>query len=266
MNYQIIIDQQSEEIKQLKDENKQHLSDKNKLQCLLDTSNRRCEMLEFQLSCKQSIIDRNDQEKKDILDAFSKSRTLVNISGQVTVSGEDLGIGSCNRTTDTEETPLAKEADAILTENTPPTHPSASSETFFDRVKAIIRLAATKNGQRVESRAKGHVSFYTYYIDADCFCKALDELAQNEPKRLIDYLGGKKDNVQVSKVCFFLGHVLRLKIINDAYLQMKDVLFAFEKYYPNRTTLTGKLSDKDVSPELDDIIGDFKELLKSHKR
>jgi len=253
MNYQIIIDQQSEEIKQLKDENKQHLSDKNKLQSLLDTSNRRCEMLEFQLSCKQSIIDRNDQEKKDILDAFSKSRTLVNISGQVTVSGEDWGIGSCNRTTDTEETPLAKEADA-------------SSETFFDRVKAIIRLAATKNGQRVESRAKGHVSFYTYYIDADCFCKALDELAQNEPKRLMDYLGGKKDNVQVSKVCFFLGHVLRLKIINDAYLQMKDVLFAFEKYYPNRTTLTGKLSDKDVSPELDGIIGDFKELLKSHKR
>lgn len=123
------------------------------------------------------------------------------------------------------------------------TKPQPSGETFAKRTKAIMQKAATKNGQRIESRAKGHVGSYTYYINADAFCRAMDVLEKDHADQLSEFLGGDLNNTQVTKVCFFIGHVVRMNMINDSNLQITDLLFAFEDFYPNKLTVRKKLSD-----------------------
>ena len=63
-------------------------------------------------------------------------------------------------------------------------------ETFADRVKAIMRKAATKNGQRIETSAKGHAGAYIYHINAEAFCKAMDEMVNSYGQKLREFLGG----------------------------------------------------------------------------
>ena len=138
-------------------------------------------------------------------------------------------------------------------------------ETFADRVKAIIRKAATKNGQRIESHARGNAGAYIYHIDADAFCKAMDEMVSNYADSLTQLLGGSLNCTQVTKVCFFVGSVIRMHVINDANLQTVDVLFAFEDYYDNLQTVQAKLSDKRTTSEQNVILGTFEGLLRKHK-
>jgi hypothetical protein len=138
-------------------------------------------------------------------------------------------------------------------------------ETFVDRVKAIIRKAASKNGQRIESHARGNAGAYIYYIDADAFCQAMDEMVNNYADSLTQLLGGSLNCVQVTKVCFFVGSVIRMHVINDANLQTVDVLFAFEGYYDNLQTVQAKLSDKRTTSEQNVILGTFEGLLRKHK-
>jgi hypothetical protein len=138
-------------------------------------------------------------------------------------------------------------------------------ETFADRVKAIIRKAATKNGQQIESHARGNTGAYIYHIDADAFCQAMDEMVNNYADSLTQLLGGSLNCVQVTKVCFFVGSVIRMHVINDANLQTVDVLFAFEDYYDNLQTVQAKLSDKRTTSEQNVILGTFEGLLRKHK-
>ena len=137
-------------------------------------------------------------------------------------------------------------------------------ETFIDRVKAIITKAATKNGQRMESNARGHAGAYLYNINADVFCKAVDKLADVHEKELKEYLGGSMNKVQVTKVCQFIGNVVRMHIINDSQLQLTDMAFAFNCYYKSET-VRAKLSVKDLSYAEKDFFNFFESLLKGIK-
>jgi hypothetical protein len=138
-------------------------------------------------------------------------------------------------------------------------------ETFADRVKAIVRKAATKNGQRMESHARGHVGTYLYYINAAAFCKAMDEMVSSYGQDLQAFLGGSLRCVQVTKVCMFIGHVIRMSTINDTSLQMSDILFAFEDYYDNLQTVKAKLGDKKTTSDQNVLLGTFQGLLKKYK-
>ena len=138
-------------------------------------------------------------------------------------------------------------------------------ETFADRVKAIVRKAATKNGQRVESNARGHAGAYIYHIDAEAFCKAMDEMVSSYGQDLQAFLGGSLRCVQVTKVCMFIGHVIRMHVINDINLQMADIVFAFEDYYDNLQTVKAKLGDKKTTSDQNVLLGTFQGLLKKYK-
>ena len=140
-----------------------------------------------------------------------------------------------------------------------------AQETFADRVKAIMRKAASKNGQRIETSAKGHAGAYIYNIDAEAFCKAMDEMAASYEQKLKEFLGGSMTCVQVTKVCFFIGHVIRMNIINDTNLQMADIVFAFADYYNTPQTVKAKLGDKKTTSEQDVFFGTFEGLLKKYK-
>ena len=164
----------------------------------------------------------------------------------------------------TEETGDA-EATASQEESVETMENHDRQETFADRVKAIVRKAATKNGQRVESNARGHAGAYIYHIDAEAFCKAMDEMVSSYGQDLQAFLGGSLNCVQVTKVCMFIGHVIRMSTINDTSLQMSDILFAFEDYYDNLQTVKAKLGDKKTTSDQNVLLGTFQGLLKRYK-
>ena len=139
-----------------------------------------------------------------------------------------------------------------------------AQETFAERVKAIMRKAASKNGQRIETSAKGHAGAYIYNINAEAFCKAMDEMVSSYGQKLKDFLGGSMNCLQVTKVCFFIGHVIRMNVINDTNLQMADIVFAFEDYYDNALTVKTKLGDKKTTSDQNVLLGTFEGLLKKH--
>lgn len=153
-------------------------------------------------------------------------------------------------------------------DNEPTSKPKAApveQETFAHRVKAIMCKAATKNGQRIESHARGNAGAYIYNIDADAFCRAMDEMVSNYTDSLKQLLGGSLNCTQVTKVCFFIGSVIRMHVINDVNLQTVDVLFAFEDYYDNLQTVQAKLSDKRTTSDQNLIFGTFEGLLRKYK-
>jgi hypothetical protein len=141
----------------------------------------------------------------------------------------------------------------------------AVHETFADRVKAIICKAATKNGQRIETSARGNAGAYIFNIDDGAFCRAMDEMVSSYGDGLKEMLGGTMNCVQVTKVCSFIGNVVRMHVVNDVDLQTVDMLFAFEDYYDNMQTVQAKLGDKKTSSEQDVIFGTFEGLLRKYK-
>ena len=70
--------------------------------------------------------------------------------------------------------------------------------------------------------------------------------------------------LQVTKVCFFIGHVIRMHVINDSNLQMADVVFAFEDYYDNAQTVKAKLGDKKTTCDQNVLLGTFEGLLRRY--
>ena len=82
---------------------------------------------------------------------------------------------------------------------------------------------------------------------------------------LKEMLGGSMNCVQVTKVCSFIGNVVRMHVINDVNLQTVDLLFAFEGYYGNQQTIQAKLGDKKTSSEQKVILGTFEGLLRKYK-
>ncbi|MBP3211608.1 MAG: hypothetical protein J6M41_03445 [Prevotella sp.] len=150
-------------------------------------------------------------------------------------------------------------------EQQPGTRCAAPAAGFAERVKAIMRKAATKNGQMVASNARGHAREYRFYVDAEAFCKAMDEMAAVYPDRLRVMLGGSLATVQVTKVCTFIGHVIRMQEINDECLQAVDLLFAFEDYYDNRQTVRARLGDGRKTDDQAVVLGTFQGLLKKYK-
>lgn len=142
--------------------------------------------------------------------------------------------------------------------------PPMAQETFADRVKAIMRQAATKNGQRIETTTKGHAGAYLYHINAEAFCRAMDEMVSTYGEQLKELLGGTLHCLQVTKVCFFIGNVIRMHVINDVNLQVVDMLFAFEDYYANKQTVKAKLGDRKITSEQKVVLGYFEGLLRKY--
>jgi len=185
----------------------------------------------------------------------------INITGNVT--GESLsGMIAAFMKEDDEEAQVlepAAQPEQVAAQG-------AGQVSFAARVKDIVQLAATRNGQRIESHAKGHERSYIFRIDAEAFGKAMDDLLEQHADKLKEFLGGTLDSTQVTKVCFFIGHVVDMHLINDESLQMTDLLFAFEDYYPSLQTVKTKLSVKECSPSQKVLLGTFEGLLRRHKK
>ena len=93
----------------------------------------------------------------------------------------------------------------------------------------------------------------------------MDEMAAVYADKLKEMLGGTLATVQVTKVCFFIGQVIRMQVINDEKLQAVDLLFAFEGYYDKPQTVQAKLGQKNTTDDQNVVLGTFQGLLKKHK-
>jgi hypothetical protein len=190
----------------------------------------------------------------------------VNDGGKVVVvQGKDgLWHAAEPEETDFEEVTVEPAPDANKPTEKQKSTP-VEQETFADRVKSIICKAATKNGQRIETSARGNAGAYIFNIDDGAFCRAMDEMVSSYGDGLKEMLGGTMNCVQVTKVCSFIGNVVRMHVINDVNLQTVDLLFAFEDYYDNMQTVQAKLGDKKTGSEQDVIYGTFEGLLRKYK-
>jgi len=189
----------------------------------------------------------------------------VNAGGKVTLVQNKNGLWHTEDAEEAEvleeivdDTVLAPEGKAVTSA------PPVEQETFADRVKAIMCEAATKNGQQIETSAKGHAGVYLYHINAEAFCKAMDEMVITYGDKLKELLGGTLNCLQVTKVCFFIGSVVRMHVINDVNLQTVDMLFAFERYYDNLQTVKAKLGDKKATSDQMVVLGYFEGLLRKY--
>ena len=200
----------------------------------------------------------------------------ITFTGDIHIQGDMFNIHdnqNVNINMNGKQQPAPKTAEEARKDTAATTQPESAKqtetapvaqETFADRVKAIMRKAATKNGQRIETSAKGHAGAYIYNINAEAFCKAIDEMACLYEQKLKEFLGGTMHCLQVTKVCFFIGNVIRMHVVNDANLQMADVVFAFDDYYDNAQTVKAKLGDKKTTSDQNVFFGTFEGLLKKH--
>lgn len=200
----------------------------------------------------------------------------ITFTGDIHIQGDMFNIHDNQNVTinmNGKQQPAAKDVEEVKKNAAPidqaefamPQTTTVVQETFADRVKAIMRQAATKNGLRIETSAKGHAGVYIYNIDAEAFCRAMDEMVNLYEERLMAFLGGSMSCVQVTKVCLFIGHVIRMHIINDTNLQMADIVFAFEGFYENAQTVKAKLADKKTNDDQNLLFGTFEGLLRKQK-
>lgn len=200
----------------------------------------------------------------------------ITFTGDIHIQGDMFNIHDNQNVTinmNGKQQPAAKDVEEVKKNAAPidqaefamPQTTTVVQETFADRVKAIMRQAATKNGLRIETSAKGHAGVYIYNIDAEAFCRAMDEMVNLYEERLMAFLGGSMSCVQVTKVCLFIGHVIRMHIINDTNLQMADIVFAFEGFYKNAQTVKAKLADKKTNDDQNLLFGTFEGLLRKQK-
>ncbi len=136
--------------------------------------------------------------------------------------------------------------------------------TFDSMVKSIICKAATKNGEIIRSNAKGHVGSYLFYINAETFCKAMDEMMEKEADMMMEFLDGSLCNLYLNKVGAFIGRTISMCIINDNRLQMSDIVFAFEELSTNEKTIKSSLSRIDKTYQFKQLMTTFESYLKRH--
>ena len=141
-----------------------------------------------------------------------------------------------------------------------PGPPELNEDTFADRVKTIVRKAAEHNGLQIETKARGHARTYIFYIDANVFCTGVDKLEKEHTRDFMEGGGGGGGGGRGGGGGQFIGHVVRMQVINDANLQLTDMAFAFEKYY-SALTVTKKLSDKSVTAQEREFLNYFKSIL-----
>jgi len=227
----------------------QHVKDKADMQCVIDQhvknkaeddiryadKCRECEKINHELAFEKGKNSAHEQN----MDKLTKA-SLVNVNCNGTVSVHHQ---KPSDSPDATEAPTTIEQTATKPPPTTNEPPLPAHETFIDRTCAIARKIADNNGKVVDTRAKGRSSSYRLNFNAKAVCEALHNFREEYPEELKEFLGGKYENTQVGRVCMFLGHVIRMEIVNDDRLQMKDILFAFKGYYEPGTVQT-RLSNK----------------------
>lgn len=109
-----------------------------------------------------------------------------------------------------------------------------TAELFVKRVTHIILKAQDRNGEPIEFEDNKHNKCtYVFNIAGRQFEKVMNELLNNYPEQILDYLDGASGDkaLGVTKVCSFIGRVIKMNIFNDKDIRNIDFEPAFSFVY-----------------------------------
>ena len=139
-------------------------------------------------------------------------------------------------------------------------------DRFVNRVKAIAREAAKKNGQRIVTNTRAWQGEYVFFVDGERIAKMMDDLRKNHKGKITDFLSDYSKCDGVTVVAPFIGKVLDIEALRSKDLQKSDLDFAFIPYYSNGTSAVKRMSDKLDSEAASVLLGTFKGLLRKYPK
>ena len=139
-------------------------------------------------------------------------------------------------------------------------------DRFVNMVKAIVKKAATKNGQRIVTNTRAWQGEYVFFVDGERIAKMMDDLRKNYEKKIKEFLKPYQKCDGVMVVAPFIGQVLDIKELRAQDLQKSDLEFAFTPYYNNGASAVKRMSDKLDSEAAKLLLGTFQGLLRKYPK
>lgn len=139
-------------------------------------------------------------------------------------------------------------------------------DRFVNMVKAIVKKAATKNGQRIVTNTRAWQGEYVFFVDGERIAKMMDDLRKNYEKKIEEFLKPYQKCDGVMVVAPFIGQVLDIKELRAQDLQKSDLEFAFTPYYNNGASAVKRMSDKLDSEAAKLLLGTFQGLLRKYPK
>ena len=140
------------------------------------------------------------------------------------------------------------------------------ADVFVNRVKAIVKEAAKKNGETIPAKPRGQVCEYTFFVDGERIAKMMDDLRRNHEAKINEFLSGIKKYDGVMIVAPFIGGILKIEELRARDLQLTDLEFAFIPYYSKPASAVRRLSEKMDSAEANMLFGLLKGMLKKYPK
>lgn len=140
------------------------------------------------------------------------------------------------------------------------------ADVFVNRVKAIVKEAAKKNGETIPAKPRGQVGEYVFFVDGNRIVKMMDDLRKNHEAKINEFLSVTKKYDGVMIVAPFIGGILKIEELRARDLQLTDLEFAFKPYYPNPASAVRRLSDKMDSAEAKILFGLLEGMLKKYPK
>ena len=140
------------------------------------------------------------------------------------------------------------------------------ADMFVNRVKAIVKEAAKKNGETIPAKPRGQVGEYVFFVDSERIVKMMDDLRRNHETKINEFLcsTSKYDGVMI--VAPFIGKLLKMEELRARDLQLTDLEFAFAPYYNKPASAVRRLSDKMDSAEANILFGLLEGMLKKYPK
>ena len=140
------------------------------------------------------------------------------------------------------------------------------ADVFVNRVKAIVKEAAKKNGETIPAKPRGQVGEYVFFVDSERIVKMMDDLRRNYETKINEFLcsTSKYDGVMI--VAPFIGKLLKMEELRARDLQLTDLEFAFAPYYNKPASAVRRLSDKMDSAEANILFGLLEGMLKKYPK
>ena len=140
------------------------------------------------------------------------------------------------------------------------------ADVFVNRVKAIVKDAAKKNGETIPAKPRGQVGEYVFFVDGERIVKMMDDLRKNHETKINEFLSSTSKYDGVMIVAPFIGKLLKMEELRARDLQLTDLEFAFAPYYNKTASAVRRLSDKMDSAEANILFGLLKGMLKKYPK
>lgn len=137
---------------------------------------------------------------------------------------------------------------------------------FVNMVKAIVREAAKKNGEKIVTNTRAWQGEYVFFVDGERIMKMMDDLRKNYEKKIEDFLQPYQKCDGVTVVAPFIGKLLDIEELRSKDLQKSDMAFAFAPYYNNGASAVKRMSDKLDSEAAKLLLGTLQGLLRKYPK